>query len=244
MTYTTQFPNSEHDVVAEYGGATRNNKLSWYASLDSSNSDAVFANGYQPFIFAQALTARDTTPSTIYSRDGVINIHYRPSDKDDIQFLAQTGNQKLPWNKGLTGATILGVNECTRRRGDGRRRHQPRRQQHGQPCVVAGKNTGLQFVGGLNQQNANVWYHWSNLGKIQWNHIVNDKLFVQFRLAENFNQYIFGQPFDRAIVNGVTGAPAPWPRSRSSPASPDDQASASKTKTPTAARRCTSRTSI
>ncbi|HWT05680.1 MAG TPA: hypothetical protein VN224_07975, partial [Xanthomonadales bacterium] len=51
--------------------------------------------------------------------------------------------------------------------------------------------------------NANVWYHWSNLGKIQWNHIVSDKLFVQARLAENFNQYIFGQPFDRAIVAGV-----------------------------------------
>jgi hypothetical protein len=212
LTYTTQFPASEHDVVAEYGGATRNGKLSWYASLDSSNSDAVFANGYQPYIAAQALTARDTTPSTIYSRDGVINLHWRPNAKDDIQFLAQTGNQKLPWNKGLTGAPILGINVC----------HgvvvtpgtdvvtNPGVSDSGTPCVVGGKNTGLQYVGGLNQQNANVWYHWSNLGKIQWNHVVNDKLFVQFRLAENFNQYIFGQPFDLTTINGATtpGAPA------------------------------------
>ena len=49
VTYTSQFPASEHDLVAEYGGALANNKLSWYASLDSSNSDAVFANGYQPY---------------------------------------------------------------------------------------------------------------------------------------------------------------------------------------------------
>ncbi len=35
FTYTSQFPLSEHDVQAEYGGATRNGKFSWYASLDS-----------------------------------------------------------------------------------------------------------------------------------------------------------------------------------------------------------------
>ena len=55
--------------------------------------------------------------------------------------------------------------------------------------------TGLQYFRST-QQNANVWYHWSNLGKIQWNHVFNDKLFAQFRLAENFNQYIFDQPFE------------------------------------------------
>ncbi|MDB5042401.1 MAG: Outer rane receptor for ferrienterochelin and colicin [Candidatus Eremiobacteraeota bacterium] len=209
VTITSQVPNAEHDIVAEYGGATLNNKWSWYGSFDYSNSDPGFANGYQPYINAQALRASDTTPSTIYSRDAVANLHYRPTDKDDIQFLVQTGNQKLPWNKGLSGASILGLDACS---GVVMTPYtgvitNPGVSSTGVPCVVNGKNTGLQYTA-LNQQNANVWYHWSNLGKIQWNHVVNDKLFVQFRLAENFNQYIFNQPFDMAMVNGTstTGA--------------------------------------
>lgn len=210
VTYTSQFPNSEHDIVAEYGGATRDNKLSWFASFDYSNSDAVFANGYQPFIEAQALKAADSTPSTIYSRDAVVNLHYRPTDKDDIQFLVQTGNQKLPWNKGLSGAAILGIDQCsgvvvTPYTGV---ITNPGVSSTGIPCIVNGKPTGIQYTS-LTQQNANVWYHWSNLGKIQWNHIVSDKLFLQFRLAENFNQYIFYQPFDLATINGVTSIGAP-----------------------------------
>jgi hypothetical protein len=210
VTYTSQMPSSEHDLVAEYGGATPNNKLSWYFSLDQSNSDATFANGYQPFIDSQALTARDNTPSTIYSRDAVANIHWRPTDKDDVQFLAQTGNQKLPWDKGLVDASgILGTEPCSGVVISGGAITNPGVSSSGQPCVVAGKNTGLQYYH-LGQQDANVWYHWSNLGKIQWNHVVSDKLFMQFRLAENFNQYIFNQPFSLATINGVTtpGAPA------------------------------------
>ena len=230
LTYTTSFPASEHDVVAEYGGATKNNRWSWYASLDSSNSDAVFANGYQPFIDAQALTARDTTPSTIFSRDAVANIHFRPTDKDDIQLLVQTGNQKLPWNKGLTDAQgILGITSCNGVVISGGKITNPGTSSSGLPCqvpivtnvtapapgstpvptITGYTPTGLQYFH-TTQQQANVWYHWSNLGKIQWNHIFSEKLFAQFRLAENFNQYIFDQPFSLATINGVTTGGAPF----------------------------------
>jgi hypothetical protein len=223
LTYTSSFPNSEHDFVAEYGGASKNNKLSWYFSLDSSNSDPVFANGYQPYLDAQALTARDTTPSTITSRDAVANVHFRPTDKDDIQFLVQTGNQKLPWNKALTDASgILGITQCQGVVISGGAITNPGVSSSGQTCqvpivtTVAGvptitgyKPTGLQYYH-IDQQQANVWYHWSNLAKIQWNHIVSDKLFVQFRLAENFNQYIFDQPFSLTTINGVTTPGVPY----------------------------------
>ncbi len=223
ITYTTQSPYAEHDLVAEYGGATPNGKLSWYFSLDQSNSDAIFANGYEPFILSQALTARDNTPSTIYSRDAVANIHFRPTDRDDIQFLTQTGNQKLPWDKGLSGQAILGVTPCSGVTIAGGVITNPGVSSSGQPCAVpvvttpvggvptvtGYKNTGLQYYD-LGQQNANVWYHWSNLAKIQWNHIFSDKLFASFRLAENFNQYIFDQPFSLATINGTTTSGAPY----------------------------------
>jgi Carboxypeptidase regulatory-like domain/TonB-dependent Receptor Plug Domain len=220
FTYTSQFPASEHDIVAEYGGATPNNKLSWYVSLDYSNSDPVFANGYQPYIDAQALTARDTTPSTIYTRDAVANLHYRPTDRDDIQIMAQTGNQKLPWNKGLTDAQgILAITQCNGVVVSGGKITNPGLSSSGLPCqvptvnsagVITGyTNTGLQYYH-TTQQQANVWYHWSNLAKVQWNRVLSDKLFMQFRLAENFNQYIFDQPFSLATINGATTPGAPF----------------------------------
>jgi hypothetical protein len=231
ITYTSQFPASEHDVTAEYGGATRNNKLSWYFSLDSSNSDPVFANGYQPFAISQALAARNSTPSTITSRDGVVNLHFRPTDRDDIQFLAQTGNQKIPWDKALTGAAILGIKQCNNVAIANGAFTNPGVSDTGQVCQVpivknvldptdpAGKRTiptitgysptGLQYYP-LGQQNSNVWYHYSNLLKLQWNHVINEKLFAQFRLAENFNQYVFYQPFSLATINGVTTSGVPY----------------------------------
>jgi hypothetical protein len=223
LTYTAQFPNSEHDWIAEYGGATPNNKLSWYVSLDYSNSDPGFANGYQPYIDASALTARDNTPSTIFSRDAVANVHWRPTGRDDIQFLVQTGNLKLPWNKGLVDAQgILAIKPCTGVVITGGAITNPGVSSTGQPCqiptvtkvgnvntVTGFTPTGLQYYH-TTQQQANVWYHWSNLGKIQWNHVFNDKWFGQFRLAENFNQYIFDQPFSLATINGVTTAGAPY----------------------------------
>ncbi|HEX3464279.1 MAG TPA: carboxypeptidase regulatory-like domain-containing protein [Candidatus Elarobacter sp.] len=235
VTYTSQFPTSEHDLVAEYGGATPNNRLSWYLSLDRSNSDNSFANGFQPFIDSQALTARDNTPSTIYTRDLIGNFHWRPTDKDDVQLLLQSGNQKLPWNKGLTDAQgILGITACQGVVVSGGKITNPGVSSTGQPCqipivtnvpvpvppgtsptpppiptVTGYANTGLQYYH-TTQQQANVWYHWSNLGKIQWNHVVSDKLFMQFRLAENFNQYIFDQPFSLTTINGVTTPGAPY----------------------------------
>jgi hypothetical protein len=220
LTYTMGLPLSEHDLTAEYGGATPNNKFSWYGSLDQSNGDSIFGQqGYEPYVLAQALTARDTTPSLQVTRDAVVNLHWRPSGNDDIQFLAQTGNQRLPWNKGLLGQPVLGITACNGVVVAGGAITNPGVSSSGLPCQVAVVNasgtitgtklTGLQYYP-ITQANANVWYHWSNLGKIQWNHVFNDKLFAQFRLAENFNQYIFNQPFSITTINGVTTPNAPF----------------------------------
>lgn len=219
VTYTMGTPLSEHDLTAEYGGATRNNKLSWYVSLDQSNDDSIFGpNGYEPYVLAQALTARDTTPSLQVTRDAVVNLHWRPTGNDDVQFLAQTGNQRLPWNKGLLGQPVLGTTACSGVVITAGAITNPGVSSSGLPCevpvVTAGKITGYKLTGlqyyPIDQSDANVWYHWSNLGKIQWNHVFNDKLFAQFRLAENFNQYIFNQPFSLTTINGTTTPGVPF----------------------------------
>lgn len=213
--YTTQLGGlTEHDIQAEYGNATRDGKFSWYAGLDWVNSDNQFAAGQFPgYTNYYAGNGFSGDPGTIASRDGVLNLHYKPSDKDDIQLLMQTGNQRIPWAKGLPN-TVVGVDQCSGVvvQPGTRTVINPGVSSTGQPCQVPvlDKNgaitgytaTGLQFIG-LNRDNANVWYHFSNLGKLQWNHVVSDKLFAQFRLAENFNQYQFDQPYDNSNFNGA-----------------------------------------
>jgi len=211
LTYSSQVQSPENDLIGEYGGATKNGKLSWYVSFDHINSDIPFANAYQPYLNSQALTARDDTNSTIFTRDLIGNFHWKPNDNNDLQFLVQTGNQKLPFDEALAGHPILGISECNGVvvQPGTRVVTNPGVSNTGIPCVVGGKNTGLQYVA-QNQQDANTWYHWSNLAKLQWNHVFNDKLFLTLRMAENFNQYIFYQPFDLTTINGATtpGAPA------------------------------------
>jgi hypothetical protein len=84
----------------------------------------------------------------------------------------------------------------------------------GIPCVTSTGSNGMQYTP-VTQQNANVWYHWSNLAKLQWNHVINDKVFAQLRFAENFNQYIFYQPVDTPNVDGSikAGTPFDWSKS-------------------------------
>ncbi|MBV8371382.1 MAG: TonB-dependent receptor [Candidatus Eremiobacteraeota bacterium] len=216
LTYTMQQPNSEHDIVAEYGSATPDNKWSWYGSLDYSNSDPVQFTQYQPFINAISNGLSDSFPSTIYSRDFVGNFHWRPSGKDDVQLLLQSGNLKLPWDQALS-PNAMGVKLCngTVVQPGTLVVTNPGVSDSGIPCVTASGHNGMQYTP-VTQQNANVWYHWSNLGKIQWNHVFTDKLFAQLRFAENFNQYIFYQPVDTANVSGAIKAGTPFDWSKSS----------------------------
>ncbi|MDP9019061.1 MAG: hypothetical protein M3N19_12175 [Candidatus Eremiobacteraeota bacterium] len=51
---------------------------------------------------------------------------------------------------------------------------------------------GLYF-GALANGSGNYLGHYSAIGKVQWNHIINDHSSFALRLAENFNQYIFDQ---------------------------------------------------
>jgi hypothetical protein len=57
-----------------------------------------------------------------------------------------------------------------------------------------GQACPLGFYWGAIPGTTNTWHHYGGIGKIQWNHNVNDHSFFALRLAENFNQYIFDQP--------------------------------------------------
>ena len=135
----------------------------------------------------------------------------------------QSGNQKIPWDQALS-PNAMGVKYCNGLvvQPGTMAVTNPGVSDTGVPCIVQHTtggvttpfNTGMQYYH-VSQQEANTWYHWSNLGKLQWNHVFNDKLFGQLRFAENFNQYVFYQPVDTANASGAitAGTPFDWTKS-------------------------------
>ena len=194
VTYGTAADGSRlNDLTAEYGGATPNRRFSWYMALDKTNALNEYASGQT---FPAVLVEGYNGPGPVKTTDIVGNFHYRPNNKDDFQLLYQNGigdfvfDYLLPRSPGepvpLTTMPCPGyvLNPNTASGASGGTAP------NGQPCPI-----GLYFgTANTNQQGGNIWHHYSGIGKIQWNHILNDHSFLAFRLAENFNQYIFDQP--------------------------------------------------
>lgn len=194
VTYGTAVDGSRlNNLTAEYGGATPNRHFSWYMALDKTTSLNEYASG---LTYPAVLVEGYNGPGPVKTTDVIGNLHYRPNNKDDFQFLYQNGvgdfifdyllprgpNDPQPLTTlpcpgyAMSSTTYTGAAGGTA--------------PNGQPCPV-----GLYFgTANTNQEGGNIWHHYSGIGKIQWNHILNDHSFFALRLAENFNQYIFDQP--------------------------------------------------
>ena len=147
--------------------------------------------------------------------DLIGNFHYKPDNKNDFQFLIQNGLGDFIYSYGfqrqpgepvpLTAVPCSGATANPIQKGAGSTWTggiggvAP----NGQACPV-----GLAF-GTANTQvgGGNIWHHYSGIGKLQWNHIINDHSFFALRLAENFNQYIFDQPIVDANIPYIENSP-------------------------------------
>ncbi len=185
-------PDYNHYLTFEYGGQTPNRRYSYYFGYGGVDSKNVY--GYGNYSYPNLIGSDVSGP--VIEHDLVANFHYRPNQKDDFQFLLQNGLGDFVFDYGLPGKgepQPLSLSPCP-----GYSTTAPGASSsyfgavggtapNGQPCPL-----GFYFssIPGA----ANVWHHYSGIGKIQWNHNINDHSFLDLRLAENFNQYIFDQP--------------------------------------------------
>ena len=194
LSYGTAVDGSRlNDLTAEYGGATPNRRFSWYAALDKTNSLNQYASG---LTYPAVEIEGDNGPGPVKTTDIIGNFHYRPNNKDDFQLLYQNGvgefiysylMQRAPGEPvPLTAVACPGhiADPTTYTGGSGGLAP------NGQPCPL-----GFYFGTANTQQGGgNIWHHYSGIGKVQWNHILNDHSFFALRLAENYNEYSFDQP--------------------------------------------------
>ncbi len=183
------FPDFNHYLTLEYGNATPNNRFSYYLALDAVNSNNSYDNGANTF--PNVLYGGFNGAGQVVTRDLIANFHLRPSEKDDIQFLLQNGVGEFNYSYLLGGGSHLSLIPCA-------------------GAVTASKTSPTGFSGGtapngqacpsglafgsLDANQGNTWHHYSGIGKLQWNHLINDHSAFTARIAENFNQYIFDQP--------------------------------------------------
>lgn len=192
ITVGASAPDFNHYLTAEYGGQTPNRKFSYYLAYGGVSSKNVYGYGIDSY---PNLIGSDVSGPVI-ERDVVGNFHYRPDAKDDFQFLVQNGLGDFVFDYGLPGKgqpNPLSLSPCA-----GYSRTAPGASTsyfgavggtapNGQPCPLG-------FYWSNIPGAANVWHHYSGIGKIQWNRTLNDHSLLDLRLAENFNQYIFDQP--------------------------------------------------
>jgi hypothetical protein len=207
VSYGTAADKSRlNDLTVEYGGATPNRRFSWYFALDKTDALNEYASGQT---YPAVLVEGYNGPGLVKTTDIIANFHYRPSTKDDFQFLMQNGIGDFIYDYGLQRApgepvplTTLpcpGYVVNTKSPSGASGGNAP----NGQPCPI-----GLYFSTADTQNGGgNIWHHYSGIGKIQWDHILDDHSLLTMRLSENFNQYIFDQPMVDPNVPALENSP-------------------------------------
>ncbi len=231
ISTAVQGPLYGHYIQGEFGTGTPDGKFSAFVAFDGAHTNNQFGDGVYSFPLAQLPQGGGNGPGPQKTTDLVGNFHYRPNAKNDWQFLAQTGVGKFDSNYLLSGGNPMRVTACSGVQGTwvayptppatpppnvGYNITNPGVSSTGQPCVVT--SNGRQYATGLQYQaidpnSALETYHYSDVLKLQLNHVFNEKLSGFVRLAENFNQYILNQALNNPnYANALhTGDAAPGP---------------------------------
>ena len=204
-------PMFNHFLRTEYGSATLDHRFSYYMGFDYAGSQNDFNNGNVAFSLP-VVGISSGNPGYIQTWDFVGNVHFRPNPRDDIQLLYQNSlfNDGVNYAlySGTKNAPLLSLEPCagvqpsTTTNSGGIGGTSPT----GQYCPE-----GLYF-NPLGNGAGNFLGHYSGIGKVQWNHVINSHSSFALRLAENFNQYIFDQrltdPNDSAFGSPRSGCPS------------------------------------
>lgn len=211
LSYTASTPEQNQYLSFERGWASVNHRLSYYVGFTGVNSANQYDYGEHSFPGVVFPFCYCNGPGPVKERNWVGNFHYHPDPKNDFQivatndlgdfdfsyFLARRAGEPLPLAAAPCPGAVpaLGVNGTFATGGTAA---------NGQTCPL-----GIQWSS-LGSGQGNLWHHYGGLGKIQWNHNFNEHSSLNFRIAENFNQYIFDQPMADPNIPSMENAGDPY----------------------------------
>jgi hypothetical protein len=191
VNFSIGTPAYDHGLDFEIGGASPNNKFSYFVAGSYIYNDQLYGSDFGKTFFPENVEGFDY----VNTHDTMINFHQRwgESNQNDIQYLADVG-------VGLFRTSYGGV--------------------QGQQLALTGLGPGGAFIL-TRKSNADVWYHWYNIQKVSFSHTINDRSYFRARIAQSRNGYFFdelwaaniGEPcinygtFPFGVISGCTLQP-------------------------------------
>jgi len=172
-------PAYAHDLEAEYGTATPDNKWSWFFAGSYTNDDQIY--GKNGVFYYENIESFDF----VNTKDNIVNVHHHWGDnnQNDLQYVAEEGI-------GIFRSSYGGVQS----------------QQLALNGVLPSSNPkcGLLFGGDpcaslVLKNNADAWYHWYDIQKLSFSHTINDHSYYRARVAQSRNGYFFDEEWAQNI---------------------------------------------
>lgn len=182
-TFSAGGPAYAHDLEAEYGGATSDNKWSWFFAGSYTNDDQIYGkngatNGQ---FFMENLEAFDF----VNTKDNIVNVHHHwgENNQNDLQYVAEEGIGIFRSSYGgvqgqqlaLDGVLPSSNPKCGNLFG-------------GDPCASL-----------VLKNNADAWYHWYDIQKLSFSHTINDHSYYRARVAQSRNGYFFDEEWAQNV---------------------------------------------
>jgi hypothetical protein len=169
----------QHDLEAEYGSATPDNKWSWFFAGSYTNDDQVYGNDGK-FFFENIEGF-----NWVNTKDNIVNIHHHwgENNQNDLQYVAEEGIGIFRSSYGGSNGTQLALNgvlpstdpKCGNTFG-------------GDPCASL-----------VLKNNADAWYHWYDIQKLSYSHTINDHSYYRARVAQSRNGYFFDEEWAQNV---------------------------------------------
>jgi len=207
----TSTPEQNQYLSFDRGWASADHRFSYYVGFTGVNSQNQYSYGENTFPGVVFPPCYCDGPGPVKERNWVANFHYHPNLKNDFQFVATNDNGDFDFNYLLTRAPgeplPLAIQPCNGAHADANvpaTNASGGTAPNGQTCPE-----GI-YWSALGNGQGNIWHHYGGLGKIQWNHNFNDRSFLNLRLSNNFNQYIFDQPMADPNIPNLENPGAPY----------------------------------
>lgn len=180
ITASVGNPAYAHDLEAEYGSATPDNKWSWFFAGSYTNDDQIYGKPGQ--FFFENIEGFDF----VNTKDNIVNIHHHWGDnnQNDLQYVAEEGVGIFRTSYGGVQGQQLALNGVTPAGSPGC----PTSLFNGDPCASL-----------VLKNNADAWYHWYDIQKVSYSHTINDHSYYRARVAQSRNGYFFDEEWAQNI---------------------------------------------
>ncbi len=177
VTTSVGGPAYLHQLDAEYGSASPDNKWSWFFAGSYTNDDQAYGtsgakNGQ---FFYENIEGFDW----VNTKDNIVNVHHHWGDnnQNDLQYVAEEGIGIFRSSYGGAQGQQLALNGVL-----------PGTDPRCAP-LFGGDNCASLVL----KQNADAWYHWYDIQKLSFSHTINDRSYYRARVAQSRNGYFFDE---------------------------------------------------